>query len=211
MHPLDDVQLYDLSEAGRLLCRDPVRLAREARHRQIPSALGPQGLGLPTAWVDAAAGTRPEDPEALREKWLARLAPPSPDAHRAAKPRNALPLEQLLTPDEAQRALCASPSALRRLDEDGVVPSIRVDGERRYDPELVDLLARRANGEVVDGVTRVQRCAEVWAWARFEYWSDERQGRVGDRDPEEGQGEDQGRRASRLIQAEGFETVDDDD
>lgn len=205
MYQLDDVQLYDLSEAGRLLYRDPVRLSRQARHRRIPSALSPQGLGLPSAWVDAAAGTRPEDPEALCVQWLARLAPPSPDAARASRPHAALAdavaIDALLTPEEAAARLLASPAALQRMDEDGRVPSLRIDGARRYDVPLIDLLAAQADGDEVDPVARDTRLAEVRALARFQY----------DRAPTSEDHPAPPPAPPRLIRAEGFETVDDED
>lgn len=217
MHHLDDVQLYDLSEAGRLLYRDPVRLIREARHRRVPSARipseGPEGLGFPAAWVDAMAGTRAEDPEALREKWLARLAPPSPDAHRAARSREDLPVDTLLTPDEAARHLCASVAALQRLDEAGVVPSLRVDGARHYDAEIIEALARRAAGESVDEESLAARHAQLRSWIRFEYRSAEAPTADAAEEPATTESEETPTppKPSRLIRAEGFETVDDDE
>ena len=59
---LDDVQLYDLSEAGRLLFKDPARLEREARLRKLPAVTVEQGLALPAPWVDAEAGVSAADP-----------------------------------------------------------------------------------------------------------------------------------------------------
>ena len=171
MYQLDDVQLYDLSEAGRLLFRDPVRLAREARARKIPSALIPEGLGLPVPWVDALAGTRPEDPEAARYVWLRRLAPPSPDAHRASRPREALPMQATIPAASAAERLLATPAALERMDGTGELPSLRVDGSRHYDPVLVELLASVAAGDDVDLTKLERRRAECRALARFEYRS----------------------------------------
>lgn len=201
MYQLDDVQLYDLSEAGRLLYRDPVRLTRQARHRRIPSVLGPEGLGLPAPWVEAQAGTRPEDPEALRRQWLERLAPPSPDAARAAQPLSALPIHEVLTPEEAAARLMASPAALQRMDEDGHIPSLRVDGVRRYDAVFITWLSVEANGDEVDPVAIDTRRAELRVWARFQY----------ERVPGTDEGEAPPAAPRRIIQAEGFETVEDDD
>ncbi len=162
MLQLDAVQLYDLSEAGRLLYRDPARLAREARRQHIPSARVEQEIGLPAPWVDAERGAGPADPEALRVYWLGRLAPPSPDARRPSRARDRLPAESLLEPEEAARRVFATPAALLRMDTEGTLPSLRVDGRVLYDEQLTDLVAD-------DHADAAARRAEVLAWARFEY------------------------------------------
>ena len=162
---LDDVQLYELSEAGPLLFRDPVRLAREARLRSIPSArIGP-ALGLPAAWVEAETGTSGADPASVAAYWLGRLAPPAPGARKPRRARDRLPAPRLLTPEEAARRLFATPAALERLDRDGRMPSLRVDGAVRYDEELVTRMAAEAD----EPAAAEARRAEVRAWARFEY------------------------------------------
>ncbi|MDJ0521133.1 MAG: hypothetical protein QNJ90_03565 [Planctomycetota bacterium] len=169
---LDDVQLYDLSEAGGLLFKDPARLAREARLRRLPATRVEAGLALPAPWVDAEAGVSDADPIALSTYWLARLAPPSANARRPRRSRESLEAAELLTPAEAARRLCATDAALARLDSDGTVPSLRVDDEVRYDAVLVDLVAREDEGEDVVAEAQERRTA-VRAWARFEYGADE--------------------------------------
>lgn len=168
MLQLDAVQLYDLSEAGRLLFRDPLRLRREARRLEIPSACAEQQLGLPAPWVEAESGASPADPEALKIYWLARLAPPSPDARRPLRARTRLPAETLLDAEEAAQRIFATPDALRRMDVEGVLPSLRVDGAVRYDAELTDLVARDDEGAEVRSAADARR-GEILAWARFEY------------------------------------------
>ena len=203
MYHLDDVQLYDLSQASRLLYRDPVRLAREARLRRIPSTRVPGGaLGLPTAWVDAEAGTRPQDPAALCRVWLQRLAPPSPDAHRATKPRDDLPVSDLLSADDAARRLFASPAALARMDRDAIAPSLRVDGRRCYDATLIDMLAQRGQGGIVDAVALQARREQVLAWTRYEYRT-----APAPADPRPGSPRPE---SPRLMRVQGFETVDEE-
>ena len=162
---LDDVQLYELSEAGPLLFRDPARLAREARIRVIPSArIGP-AVGLPAAWVDAASGASDADPESVAMYWLGRLAPPAPGARKPRRTRDRLPAETLLTPEEAAAQLFATPAALERLDREGRMPSLRVDGAVHYDAELVARMVDEAD----EPDAAEARRAEVRAWARFEY------------------------------------------
>ena len=166
---LDDVQLYELSEAGPLLFRDPARLAREARIRVIPSArIGP-AVGLPAAWVDAASGASDADPESVAMYWLGRLAPPAPGARKPRRTRDRLPAETLLTPDEAAARLFATPAALERLDREGRMPSLRVDGAVHYDAELVARMVDEAD----EPDAAEARRAEVRAWARFEDATDE--------------------------------------
>lgn len=168
MLQLDDVQLYDLSEAGDLLFKDPARLAREARLRKVPSARLEAGLALPAPWVEAEAGVSDADPIALSSYWLARLAPPSPTARKPRRPLERLPAEALLEPADAADRLCATPAALARLDLDGSVPSLRVDDAVKYDAALIDLVAREGDGEDVAAEAEARR-SEVRAWARFEY------------------------------------------
>jgi len=169
----DDVQLYDLPEAGGLLFKDPARLEREARLRKVPATWIDAGLALPAPWVDAAAGLSAADPEALASYWLARLAPPARTARKPRRPLEKLEVRGLLEPAEAARRLCATPTALARLDLDGTVPSLRVEDEIRYDATLVDLVARAEDGESACGedvrAAAEARRAEVRAWARFEY------------------------------------------
>ncbi|MDJ0975600.1 MAG: hypothetical protein QNJ98_14150 [Planctomycetota bacterium] len=164
----DAIDLFDLSEAGRLLFRDPVRLAREARLRRVPATWIGDALAFPVAWVEAEAGVSAVDPEALRSYWLERLAPPSPDARRAVRERERLPATALLPAAEAARRIFADPRALRRLDQDGTLPSVRVDGVPHYDEVLTALVAKRGEGEDVDDALRA-RTAQVRDWARFEY------------------------------------------
>lgn len=162
---LDDVQLYELSEAGPLLFRDPARLAREARIRVIPSARIGADVGLPTAWVDAETGASAADPQSVAAYWLGRLAPPAPGARKPRRARDRLPAETLLTPAEAAARLFATEAALERLDREGRMPSLRVDGAVHYDAELVERMAAEADDPAAAEARRV----EVRAWARFEY------------------------------------------
>jgi hypothetical protein len=231
MLQLDATQLYDLSEAGRLLCRDPVRLAREAKLRQIPSARVERRVGLPIPWVDAEAGESASDPESLRTYWLARLEPPSPDARRPLRDRARLPAADLLEPAETAAAIFATPAALRRLSAEGTLPALRVDGRACYDAELIALFAAG------DSAAEARR-SEVAGWARFEYATDatsappappreadrptaaETTGPVDDPGPGPGayeipadldlEGIDPMPQGPRLIEAEGFETVDEE-
>ncbi len=168
MLQLDDVQLYDLSEAGGLLFKDPARLTREALLRKVPSTRVEEGLALPAPWVDAEAGISDADPIALSGYWLARLAPPSRTARRPRRSLQQLEATELLDKDEAARRLFATPAALERLDLAGSVPSLRVEDEVRYDAVLVDLIAREDEGEDVRALAEARR-GEVRAWARFEY------------------------------------------
>jgi len=169
---LDDVQLYDLSEAGALLFSDPARLTRLARLRRVPSALVEADLGLPSPWVEAESGRSGADPESLRGYWLERLAPPAPDVRRPRRDLARLPAESLLTADEAAARLYATAQALQRLTQDGTLPALRVEGAVRYDAALVDLVARAddgdEDGEAASAAAGARR-AEVRSWARFEY------------------------------------------
>ena len=162
---LDDVQLYELSEAGPLLFRDPARLAREARIRVIPSARIGAALGLPAPWVEAETGASAADPDAVASYWLGRLAPPAPGARKPGRDRARLDAETLIDAAEAAARLFATPAALERLDREGRMPSLRVDGAVHYDAALVDLMAAEAD----DPAAAEARRAEVRQWARFEY------------------------------------------
>ena len=162
---LDDVQLYELSEAGPLLFRDPARLARLARIRQIPSARVGAAVGLPAAWVDAERGASATDPDSVASYWLGRLAPPAPGARKPRRDRSRLPADGLLTAEETAARLFATAPALERLDREGRMPSLRVDGAVRYDATLVELMA----ADDVDLAALEARRAEVRDWARFEY------------------------------------------
>ncbi|MGE0192511.1 MAG: hypothetical protein AB7T63_10780 [Planctomycetota bacterium] len=145
----DGLPLYDLPETSRRLLTGPAWLRRQARARAVPAAWVEGSLGFAAPWVDAAAGVRPDDPEAVATYWCARLAPPPPDAHRALADRSELPLadEELLDPREAARRLFASDAALTRLECDGTLPGLRIDGQRRFDRALVDLLAEMLAGD----------------------------------------------------------------
>jgi len=168
MVPRDDAEPYTLPEAGRLLRTSPARLRRQGRAGRIPLLRGAQGEGVPRAWADAAGGRTATDEEALRCYWLERLAPPSVDARRPLRDRACLPAESLLEEGEVAARLRADASRLRRLDADGTLPALRVDGALRYDALLVDLLARAGEDEkAASGAER--RRAEVRAWALFEY------------------------------------------
>jgi hypothetical protein len=171
MLQLDDVQLYDLSEAGALLFSDPARLRRQARLQQVPSARVDREIGLPAPWVEAESGRSGADPVSLRTYWLGRLAPPAGDARRPVRGRDRLPRPELLDPDETARRLHATARALRRLTADGTLPGLRVDGALCFDAELVDLVARQdedaAAREAAAGVR-----ALLCELARFEYRSE---------------------------------------
>jgi hypothetical protein len=168
MLKVDAIDLYDLSEAGRLLFRDPARLAREARLRKIPSTRVGGVLALPAPWVDAESGKVPVDAESLRDYWLTRLAPPSPDGHRAKRERDRLPEVTLIGRAEAARRLFVDAKGLVRLATDQTVPAVRVDGEPMYDEALVDLVARASGGEELSAELEARQTL-VLAWARFDY------------------------------------------
>ncbi|MDF1700770.1 MAG: hypothetical protein P1V36_06395 [Planctomycetota bacterium] len=162
---LDDVQLYDLSEAGPLLFKDPARLTREARIRVIPATRVGSALALPAPWVEAEAGRSDADPISLATYWLGRLAPAAPGARKPRRARSKLPAEGLLTAEEAAAQLFATAPALERLDREGRMPSLRVDDAVRYDAELVALMAAEPeNAEAAEA-----RRTDVRAWARYEY------------------------------------------
>lgn len=135
-------ELYDLSEAGRRLFRGPRTLQRAIRQRRFPGVCVGGAWALPRAWVDAESGQTAVDAEALRVYWTQRLAPPSPEAHRARRGAERLAGRKLLSEAEAGARLCCTPTALRRMAADGTLPSLRLDGITRYDARLVDLLAR---------------------------------------------------------------------
>jgi len=115
----------------------------------VPAAGVEGSLGFAAPWVDAASGVRPDDPEAVAAYWCARLAPPPPDAHRALADRSELPVadEDVLDAREAARRLFASDTALTRLESDGTLPALRIDGQRRFDRILVSLLAELQAGD----------------------------------------------------------------
>ena len=165
---LDDVQLYVLSEAGPLLFKDPVRLTREARLRAIPAAQVGADLGLPAPWVDAEAGLSDADPISLAGYWLQRLAPPLREARRPVRTPDRLPQSTWLTAEEAASRLFATPPALERLDRDGTLPSLRIDGQIRYDATLVELVAAQDDDAAARARAAARR-AEIRELARFEY------------------------------------------
>jgi len=168
MLQLDDIQLYDLSEAGSRLFSDPRRLARLARSRRVPSAEVDGVLGLPVAWVEAESGQSGADPQSLASYWLGRLAPPSAGARRPRRDLECLPKNEWLEAGEATRRLFATPAALKRLEDEGRLPALRIEGCVRYDALLVDLLAR-SDEDPARGPAIAARRAEVRAWARYEY------------------------------------------
>jgi len=172
MLKLDAIDLLDLSEAGEMLLRDPARLRRQIRTRQIPAAMVLGTWGVPLPWAEAAAGIAPVDESSLRTYWLERLAPPSTEAHRVRRPVSSLDDPALLTEEEAAYDLCADPKAIARLTQDRTLPALRIDGKRRYDAELVMLLGRRSAGEDV-GTAFDARLQHVLELARFEYTSEE--------------------------------------
>ncbi len=240
MLKLDATDYYDLSEAGRLLLKDPGRLAREARLCKIPSASIGGVTGLPRPWVDAAAGLTATDEASIRMYWLARLEPPSPDAHRASRDRSSLPDIELLSADEAARRTFSDAAGLRRLATDGTLPSIRVDGRPCYDALLTDLVAfEKSDPDAAQAAG--QRRMQVVEWARFEYRTAPAPGErdsgssklmeqlreAGGSEPAEGaagEGDEVPERVEGyeipedlqlgsiepLIEADGFETVDED-
>lgn len=164
---VDADELYDLSEAGRILRVDPVRIRRWARTGKAPLVPRPQGgTALPRAWVDAETGLSPSDPEALLRFWRERLAPPAPHARRALRDVTQLTTRRLLSVEEASRGLHADAARIRRLDAEGVLPGLRVDGETRYDEALVALVAA---GDEAGAEARRQDVADQ---ARFEYVTD---------------------------------------
>jgi hypothetical protein len=165
---VDADELYDLSVAARMLRIDPVRIRRWARQGRMPLIQGPDGPALPRAWVDAETGASAADPDGLLRYWLERTAPPPPEARRTLRDRSRLPVDPLLAAGEAARRVYADPVRLERLDADGTLPALRVDGESHYDPALTDLVAA---GDAEEGPAAARR-EEVQAWARFEYATD---------------------------------------
>lgn len=170
MRHLDATELYDLSEAGKALLRDPARLRREIRLGRIPAVWLPDGAeaaswALPVAWVDAESGESALDPEALRTYWLERFQPPSAAGARPAKAREAVEGRALLPREEAARRLFCDAKALLRLERDGTLVTLRIEDEVRHDEALVDALA----GEAVDPATLDAMRAELKELARFDY------------------------------------------
>ncbi|MHC5011188.1 MAG: hypothetical protein ACYTG6_09590 [Planctomycetota bacterium] len=236
---LDAGDLYDLSEAGRLLFADPERLRRWIRQHRIPGTEVDGELALPAAWVDAAAGRSPSDAETLKRYWLDRLAPAAPEARRPRKDTDALGDARLLTEDEAGRALFADPVRLRRLGTEGVLPSLLVDGRPRYDARLVQDMAEASEGRETPAAV-AQRRDIVRHLSRYEYvsdletdapvravptppakeeavaaapraWSIPSDIRALASEPIAEEGETDGDESgSRLIRTEGFETADED-
>ena len=173
MPHLDAPQRYDLSDASRALHADPKRLIRQARTRQIPALWQDGGWVFPAAWVDAAAGRAPTDEPSIRAYWLERLSPPSSKARRATrnttKLRGQVDFDRLLRKEEVCRRLYVDRAALERLTRTGILPPLRVNGHRHYDGTLIDLLARRAEGEPVPTADIDARIEALQRLARFEY------------------------------------------
>ena len=161
---VDADELYDLSEAGRILRADPARIRRWARTGAAPLVPRPGGAAeLPRAWVDAAGGRSGSDPDALLGYWRERLAPPSAHARRALRDLARLEISPLLTAEEAGRRLYADAARIRRLGAEGVLPGLTVDGEVRFDEVLVDLITQ---GDEAGAAARRLEIADA---ARFEY------------------------------------------
>lgn len=167
MLPLDAAELYDLSEAARLLWVGPGRIRRWIRIGKVPAVRRQAVWHLPRAWVDAACGREATDEEAVRRYWLERLAPPSREAARPLKDRTHLEAEALLTAGEVAPRVFADEARLARLAGDGTLPALRVDGATRYDAALVDLVAEAPETQGAE-----TRRALVLAWARYEYATD---------------------------------------
>ncbi|MFV1959768.1 MAG: hypothetical protein ACC662_10195 [Planctomycetota bacterium] len=177
MLPLDDTALYDLADAGRLLFCDAHWLRRRARRRLLPFTFHRERMVLPRDWVEAEAGIAPLDAEALRGYWLSRLAPPAPGAARPRRDRRHLPCDEVLSAKEAARRVTADPLPLEALDAEGVLPPLRVDGQTAYDAELVALVAREDEDPEVAPRADARRAA-VKTWARYEYVTDLDEGRA---------------------------------
>ncbi len=234
MLPVDASALYDLPEAARLLLEDPTRLGRLARRRRIPSIQGPEGLRFPRNWVDARVGTEPADADALAAYWLERLAPAEPDAARPSRDRRGLPAPALLDVAETCRRLTADEAFLRRLDAEGELPGLLVDGRLCYDAELVELLSTADDEEGMREADR--RRAGVLAWARHAWvtgldegappppartrpapkkalgaapraWQLPEDLTGGESPPPDGEGTTR----DRLIEADGYDTLDEED
>ena len=164
---VDADELYDLSEAGRILRADPVRIRRWARIGAAPLVPRPEGgPALPRAWVDAESGESGSDPAALLRYWCERLAPPSGHARRVLRDVTQLTLKSLLTAEETARRLHADAHRVRRLRAEGTLPGLKVDGAMRYDEALVSCLAE---GDEAGAEVRRREIAEA---ARFEYATD---------------------------------------
>ena len=198
---MDATEFYDLPAAARLLWADSVRLARLAATRAVPAARMDGAWKLPRAWVDAEAGLLPGDADALRSSWLERLAPPSLAARRTVRNRSRLPAEHLLTAEETGRALLCDRTRLARLDADGTLAALVVDGAPHFDAELVAALA--AGPDDAAAVHRsAPRRALVVEWARAEYATSDPRADAPKAPPP--------RPTRDLSRADGFETVDED-
>ncbi len=173
MPHLDAPQRYDLADASEALHCDPKRLIRQARSRQIPALWQDGAWVFPAAWVDAASGRAPTDESSIRTYWLERLSPPSSKARRATRDTSKLTghvdVDRLLRKEAVRQRLYVDAAALERLTKTGLLPTLRVNGDRHYDAELVDLLARRAAGETIPRGLIDERVAKLRELARFEY------------------------------------------
>lgn len=85
--------------------------------------------------------------------------------------RARLPASGLLGARDAAHRILADEARLRRMDADGTLPALSLDGERRYDEDLVSLLAREGLDDEAARTTDARR-EEVRDWARFEYVTD---------------------------------------
>lgn len=230
----DSADCYELAQAARLLRAGPRWVARQLERRTWPGRRTAGGWTLPRAWVDAQAGRTAVDAEALRHYWIERLAPPSAHAARARRPRAALAARALLGAAEAARRLCATEAALGRLGREGALPALKVDGTLCYDAALVEALAEAAAVPPEAGALAraAARAEEVRALAAYEYRSEapptappageERADAPGPAPPAPAPaawsipadlyaGDGPAPPAPRLIEADGFETVVEDE
>jgi hypothetical protein len=208
MLSVDAAQFYDLPGAGRLLWADSARLARQAAARAVPATRIAGAWRLPRAWVEAEAGIQPADAEALKAFWLERLAPPSFAARRSLRSRARLPAERLLTADEAGRALFCDRARLARLDADGTLPALVLDGAPHFDADLVAALAAD-DPEAPAAVNRAAaRRALVLEWARAEYTAETPKATT--LPPELSPQPPPAPPSRGLARADGFETLDED-